>query len=62
MFSCENCEIFKNTISYRTPSMAASDHSKNEVLTFEMTSKNEMLDETKSKPIQHENCVEWALY
>ena len=31
--------------------------SKFEVLTFQMTSKNEMLDETKSKPIQRENFV-----
>ena len=40
--------------------MAASDHSKFKVLTFEMTSEKEMLDETRSKPIQHENCVERA--
>ena len=26
MFSCEFCNIFKNTFSYRTPPVAASEH------------------------------------
>ena len=60
MFSREICKIFKDIFSYRTRPMAASNHSKLKVLTFEMTSKNEMLDETRSKPIQHENCVKWC--
>ena len=28
VFSCEFCEIFKNTFSYRTPSVAVSGHVK----------------------------------
>ena len=35
-------------------------HSKFKILTFKWRRNNEMFNETKSKPIQHENCVGWA--
>ena len=38
LFSCEIVEISKIIFSHRTPLMAATDHSKFKVLTFEMTS------------------------
>ena len=31
MFSCEYCEIFKNSFCYRTPPVAASVESKSEI-------------------------------
>ena len=34
VFSCEFCEIYNNTFSYRTPTVAASLRSTNEYFTF----------------------------
>ena len=50
------CMFFSIVIIWQSV-LVLLNRSKFEVLTFQMTSKNEMLDETKSKPIQRENFV-----
>ena len=53
------CMFFSIVIIWQSV-LVLLNRSKFEVLTFQMTSKNEMLDETKSKPIQRENFVGWV--